>query len=57
MEESTIDSIVVGIFTYRIPRIYTEAAKPDYATPSKIATKLGWSTTVWDLSADAPTLK
>lgn len=35
----------------------TEAAKPDYATPSKIATKLGWSTSVWDLSADAPTLK
>jgi hypothetical protein len=33
----------------------TEVA--DYATPSKIATKLGWSTTVWELSADAPTLK
>lgn len=35
----------------------TEAAKPDYATASKIATKLGWSTDVWDLSADVPTLK
>ena len=35
--------------------------KPDnstlYATPSKAATQLGWSTGVWDLTADNPKLK
>ena len=35
----------------------TEADKPDYATPSKIATKLGWSNETWDLSGSLPVLK
>lgn len=35
----------------------SESEAADYATPSKIATKLGWSTTVWDLSGTAPILK
>ena len=34
-----------------------DADKADYATASKIASKLGWSTDVWDLSGDAPVLK
>ena len=35
----------------------TEAELANYATASKIATTLGWSTEVWDLSGNAPVLK
>ena len=35
----------------------SEAEVAEYATASKIATKLGWSTDVWNLTGDAPTLK
>lgn len=35
----------------------TEAEVANYATASKIATTLGWSTEVWDLSGNAPVLK
>lgn len=35
----------------------TESDKADYATSSKIASKLGWSTGIWDLSGTSPVLK
>ena len=34
-----------------------DADKANYATASKIASTLGWSTDVWDLSGNAPVLK
>ena len=34
-----------------------DADKANYTTASKIATTLGWSTDVWDLSGNAPVLK
>lgn len=34
-----------------------EAEVADYSTLSKVASKLGWSTDVWDLSGNAPILK
>lgn len=34
-----------------------DADKANYATASKIATTLGWSTEIWDLSGNAPVLK
>ena len=29
----------------------------NFSTPSKVATQLGWSTDIWDLSGDTPVLK
>ena len=35
----------------------TDAEVADYSTASKIASKLGWSTNIWDLSGTTPQLK